>query len=224
MKYVIGTGYHDHGGDPIFRDLFHYWHRNTLQYAKEGLSDIHCVACGGCRPPALGQNTIHIKGDLGHIRELIDGQATHQFAGGEIVILTLALLAYNDNSDFIYKEQDCFAFGPWVQQMYEEIGDAGLIHGKRLTCDQGFCGLSLMLIRHRYIPVFVSKYLSYRKPDKKWLMEFTMLALGRNNPDIRQLSFGYDRDRPFNANDRVWYIQAKHPEVAELRDLGLVGR
>lgn len=221
MKYLLGTGYHDHKetiAEVFYRRLFELWYVNTLQYSDPPPTHIVCLACGGCCPPLLGQQNVLLDGDIGHVLAVVDRTKPHLLNGGEATILALAMLAYNDESDFIYKEQDCFAFGPWVRQMYEEIGDAGMIHGKHLDKDPGFIGFCLVLIKHRFIPTFIAEFIKQNRPNSRWLLESTIIDMAKRLPgEIKQVSFGYDRDRPFNKSDKVWYIQTQKED--ELHDL-----
>ena len=76
---------------------------------------------------------------------------------------------------------------------------------------------SLFLVRRNSIPNIIADLA--RDDDKDVLPEYKFARL----PNHAKLSFGYDRDRPFNTKDLHWYIQqVTESELEQLRKEGLV--
>ena len=85
------------------------------------------------------------------------------------------------------------------------------------------CSQSTFLVRHGYIPKFVSDYLAL-PDDKDMLPENKFVAMEEKNPaDYARLSFGVDRERPIPWDDPVWYCQQwTNDELMEFMRRGLV--
>lgn len=221
-KFLIGSGYYAQHTDEKAAEwsnlLRHIWWTNTNRIQPE--PKIVRISVGGSMPVAWRDN-VCLRGNLGHINDLVVTKTKpHAFCGWSGAMLALALIAYCDESDFIYKEQDCLAFGPWVEKMYEELGGGNVIFG---SCQIQPAAQSLFLVKHAYIPEFVRLYLSEGPDnDEENLPEhkFARLALAH---DWKRFSFGYDRDRPFNVAEPVFYVQQVTPEELEiLRNAGLI--
>ena len=165
---------------------------------------------------------IKVNGNLGHMSEILNHSKPYPYCGNGIAIAMLALLAYSEECDFVYHEQDLLAFGPAVQKMYDEIGDAGLIMGRQKSQP---CANSFFMVRHFFIPRFVSWYLtSEPETSPETICEHKYARWQEANPkEIAYYSFGYDRDRPFNADDPVWCAQKFNAEELQLlKEKGLV--
>ena len=216
MKYIIGSGYHCRPGQN-FDKFYPVWYDNTVEYAKP--EKVIVLASGGCyvkgdhRAPGTW---IHMDGDLGHVHDLNNHRKPYHWCGWSIAFVTLALLAYFDECDFIWKEQDVLAFGSWPERMYDEIGNAGMIFGsaKCMPAVQ-----SLVLCKHQFIPEFVRLFLGTGSEQLKSNEgEIKFKRLEEQNPGkFARYSFGYDRDRPFFINDPVFYAQ--HLTTSEMRFL-----
>jgi hypothetical protein len=151
-----------------------------------------------------------LSGNLGHGGALLSGEKKHLLCGWSAAVLSLAMMAYCNDSDFIYKEQDCLAFGPWVEQMYADMGDKNMVFGRAMKSSPYMpCAQSLFLIRHKFIPEFVKNYIALGTDAQiDNLPEHKFVKLESSSPnDYARLSFGYDRERPINYNDRVFYAQ-----------------
>ena len=136
--------------------------------------------------------------------------------------MVLAMLAYVNECDFIYKEQDSLCFGPYVDTMYSEIGSHSCIFGSSVLMGSH---ASPMLIKHSFIPEFVRLYLgtpAENKPDQIGEVKFARLQ--HEHPDqFCRYSFGVDRDRPFDVKAPVWTGQKfTRDELLQLRDAGLI--
>jgi len=163
---------------------------------------------------------IDFDGNLGHVHHLINDIKPHVFGGWSASIIALAMLAYNAELDFVYREQDVLAFGPYIDTMYSEIGHAGMIFGNYTGMP---CAQSLFLVKHAAIPDFVKDYLSMGGDrDIQNLPEHKFANLERmDDRKYKRFSFGYDRSRPINFDDPVWYAQRFTPD--EIRDLHIKG-
>lgn len=163
-KYMICTGYVRNAKTPIPANLFfEVWLDNVNKYANP--EKVFVVCAGGARPTVAAGCQIHdCRGDLGHIRDKHHGKNNYPFTGWAGGMMLGALAAYNDCCDFIYKEQDCLAFGNWVDQLYTDLGPMGagvLGRGLNPPHDQLKSSQSLFLVRHAYIPIFVSMYVAH---------------------------------------------------------------
>jgi hypothetical protein len=73
------------------------------------------------------------------------------------------------------------------------------------------CAQSLFMVKHHFIPAFVSVYLSLG-PDRSHLGEDKFIHVERCYPKLtRKLSFGVDRMRPIPWDDEVFYFQQPTP-------------
>lgn len=221
MKYTyhLSTGYHYLPGADGF---FQTWLENTLRYSEP--KRISVMADSGSVIPSNHQLLLKLDlaGDLGHFMELLRGEKPYRLNGWSGAIITGAMLAYCDEADYIFKEQDCLAFGPWVNAMYEQLGDAGAIWG---NCSFMPCEQSLFLVKHGHIPEFVMHYLDGPPQNREGeLGEDKFKRMEEKYPDkYKRFSFGVGRDRPINWDDPVFYFQqAKSEEVEEARKRGIL--
>lgn len=218
-NYHIGTGYHAASGSD---DFFRTWYKNTLRFSEPKritvLSDSKSIL-----PFKTGLILdLNLDGNLGHFMQLVSGEKQYLINGWSGTIVTLALIAYCDECDFIFKEQDCLAFGPWAEKMYDELGGAKAIWG---NCSFMPCEQSLFLVMHDQIPQFVQHYLD--GPPQNRTGEFGEDKFKRMegyHPDLyKRFSFGVGRDRPIVWDDPVFYFQqAKSEDVEEARKRGLL--
>lgn len=140
-------------------------------------------------------------------------------------MLTGCLLAYQEEADMIFKEADCLAFGHWVDRLYTEIGDAGMICGhKNENGDAvGLTANSLCLIKHAFLLDFVREYLSIPEGDAKIDPEAKFDIIAKKTGKIVQTTMGCDRARPLPLGDEAWYAQKfTVDELGTLRAKGLI--
>lgn len=210
-RFLIGSSYFD-GGKPFRKEFARIWHWNTLA-ANPFPSRVVIVAEGGGQIPLISPATdvIHLTGDLGHIGQHMSGEKKHEFTGWSSSMLAGAMLAYSDCADFIYKEDDCLAFGPWVEQMYADAGDRQFVFGRRMTSPpRQLCSQSLFMVRHSWIPTFVREYLALGndgQSDNMGEHKFWKIEQKYGSSVVARLSFGVDRERPIPWDDRVWFAQ-----------------
>ena len=229
MKYTLGTGFHDHGGQECYRNEARRWFVNTRRFTNPVQTVV--VSQGASIWPneaREGVEVLSLNGDVGYVQDLIQRRKPHHFNGGECAIMTLALIAYTNETDLLFQEQDCLAFGPFVERMYSDLGSGGIVHGPEMRQHRGFIGFSLFLIRHSFIPEFVRYYLGTESGASEVSLETKILRMDNSDPsNWKPLSFGYDRERPINFDDPVFYFQPvvdRHnpPELVALRVKGLL--
>jgi hypothetical protein len=137
--------------------------------------------------------------------------------------MTLALIAYTNETDLIYKEQDCLWFGHCVYRMYQEIDDGGIIFGhnwQRVPCEN-----CMFLLKHEFIPQFVASYAASDPENApQAICEWKFERWHRSNPNVwKKHALGVGRDRPINYNAISWYGQKFTPdEMAELKRRKLI--
>ena len=131
MSYLIGSGYVPSPSNEKFLEI---WADNFTKHpVPDGCSRIVIAGVGdGPRPVvSVGFKVewVGLQGNLGHVGDLIHGRKDYEICGWTAAVCALAMLAYCDESDFIYKEQDCLCFGPWVEQLYADMGDGDMAFG-----------------------------------------------------------------------------------------------
>ena len=224
MSYIITSGFI--GGDKGREDFFELWLNHLLLNPDVKPEKIFVICSRGEFPPmeTTSVDFIRLSGDLGHICR--DGEASqkHQLEGWACDVIIGALLAYDNECDFIFIEQDCLGFGKFITQMYSDLGDADMIIGWNSFMASA---QSLFLVRHHFIPQFVHSYLAQKIADRKKggedaFAHMEKLFSGR----IRRLSFPFDRDKPKDGwksvGREVFYAQQL--SVAELDELREAGR
>lgn len=219
-KYHIGTGFHLPPDKPD-NGFFNTWLLNTLRYSSP--HRITALSDSGSILPSRNALILNLNldGNLGHFMELLNGTKQYRLNGWSGTILTGAMLAYCDEADYIFKEQDALAFGPWVSRMYEQLGDAGAIWG---NCSFMPCEQSLFLVRHGHIPDFVMHYMDGPAQNRDGeLGEDKFKRMEEKFPEkYKRFSFGCGRDRPIPWDDEAFYFQQAKPEdVEEAKRRGL---
>lgn len=222
MKFLLGTSVFD-GGKPERQAMTRLWLDNLATMDVQP-ARVVVIAEGGAKVPnvAWGVDVVRLTGDLGHIHQHLDnGPKSHlAFTGWSASVMALAMLAYIDEADFVYRESDCMAFGPWVTRIYRDLGDAEWVFGPKMkTAPFMACAQSLFLIRHRFIPAFVRLFLSEGPEDDRGRIgETRFMNIARKMPreDTAFLSFGADRERPIPWDDEAFYFQ--QPTAAELEE------
>lgn len=222
MSYLIGSGYVRSKYHPIPSDkMAELWLANIRRYANPAPSRIVVVTAKGDVPP-IPVMVIPCHGDLGH---LLYRAEPHAFAGWTPPVIITAFIAYNEVCDFIFLEQDAFVFGPWVERLYKDIGDAGMVMGRGIAGMGMPATQSLFLVRHKFIPWFVRDYLNEGPDDNQYNKgEYKFDRIRKKNPGlIKTMSFGPERDRPIPWGDEVFYAQQMTAEEhAEARSRKLI--
>jgi hypothetical protein len=204
MKYQIYSGfcenidpkkYANHNAD----DWFDIWVKNTVKYTQ---SIINIFGPDIPKNIKSDSNRIAIIGqypNLGHVGDYIHGNRTGRWCGWTAGVIYGMIHAYVHGVDFLYKEQDCLAFGNYVSKMYDDCVNADIVYG---SCKLMNAAQSLFLVKRHAIPDIIASLAN--DDDKDVLPENKFMRLPVKQ---KRLSFGYDRDRPFNVNDTIFYIQ-----------------
>lgn len=233
MRFLLGSGYINSKYHPIpSRTLFRMWLDTIYRWANPEPQRIILVTSAGSDPrpedwrehatSRLWPEIIHCRGDIGN---LAAGTMKYDYSGWMPPVVLTAMLAYNDELDFIHQEQDCFAFGSYIQQLYSDCGDAGMVIGRPLKQMGMPATQSLFLVRHRYIPTFIRDYLALGGDDNQTNKgEYKFARLRQNNPhEVAVASFGQDRDRPIAWDDPVIAVQqCSKAELDEAKRRGLI--
>jgi len=231
MNYILGTGYCHRPDVAKAEQLWALWRTNT-DTATPSPRRIVVMAVGGAVPPeptSPDMDVIRLSGNLGHIHHLIGKELPYKpygLSGWSASVLALALIAYNDEADLLYKEADCLAFGPWVAQMYGDLAGGDIVFGGPMKSDPWMSSTqSLFLVRHKAIIPFVAKYLGFGNDSETLLPEDKFARLGESPQpmDVRHLSFGVDRERPIPFDAPVFYVQQPTDgDFESLRQLQLI--
>lgn len=131
--------------------------------------------------------------NLGHM----SAPARHatRFTGWSISWLIPALIAYSEGLDFVYKEQDCYAFGDWLGAI--QCGDFTVGRNSIMPCEQ-----SLFFIRNHAILDVIARYTAIRQSDCQVSTEEKFTMCGAT---FHELPCG--RERPLTVSARTWYAQ-----------------
>jgi len=218
-NYHIGTGFHQ---SPGAMEFFGVWLENTLKHSEP--KRITVLSDSGSMLPLehpLVLN-LNLQGDLGHFMKLVNGEKPYALNGWSGTIITLAMIAYCDEADFVFVEQDCLFFGPCIERMYDELGTAKAIWG---NCSFMPCEQSLFLVMHDQIPEFVKHYLDGPPQNREGEFgEDKFKRMEEKYPEqYKRFSFGVGRDRPITPDAEVWYAQKySAEELAMLKAKGLI--
>jgi len=157
---------------------------------------------------------VNLKGNLGHVGDLLNGTKKHQLCGWSAGFLTLAMQAYMNETDFLYVEQDVIVKGDVLNQVLEDLGDGQWIFGKAHSGPPWMpCGQSLVYVRRDFILNLVREYIALGDDGKAFnLPESKFARIEEMFPETtKRLSFGYDREK-VNFDAPVWYCQHQTPE------------
>lgn len=220
MSYNIYTGFvkninPNKYANKSSQEFFDLWYTNTRKYAG---GDIPVYLLGPDVPDLSATSNTEIIGryeNLGHVDDYVYGRRFGKWCGWTAAIVLGMSHAYACNKDFIYKEQDCLAFGPYIATMYRECEGYDIVYG---SCQVMGAAQSLFIVKRNAIPNIISCLAQHDDGHILPEMKFAMLAVKQ-----RRLSFGYDRDRPFNPQDSVFYIQqVSVSDMEQLKNHNLV--
>ena len=217
MNYVIGTGYFDVNKNSA--GFFSLWMKNTLKYADP----LDIVVVNADSPPQehAGGTWLNVFHNYGHVKNMSPDE---KYGGWWLGFMTSAMMAYHHGCDFIYKEQDCLAFGPWVKQLYADAKNTGaqVIVGKfkhKYKIEQ-----SLVLVKREAILTLIHMYLSIRKTDKMLRPELKFLQIMERWPKFMAFTnMGCGRNRPVPYGADCFYAQKLSSlELKSLKTRGLI--
>lgn len=234
MSYSITTGYWCgeggfRGGDTASKsEFFNLWVSNTLKYSEPKrifvINPNSLVLPNDLREDIC--SWIHLDHNFGHVHDMHGNDYRFRFCGWTQSFVMGAMLAYANNTDFIYKEQDCLAFGRWVERLYEDMEKGSK---KMLLGMESFPGMrieqSLVIIKHDFILEFLKELFDLPLPDGglgKMLPEAKFASIMDKRPEIGQMSFGIGRGRPIIFDEPFYVQQLNREELALLSNFGLV--
>lgn len=160
---------------------------------------------------------ISLNGNLGHVGHLISGEKPYEFCGWSMTFLTLAMMAYGNETDFLFIEEDVLIKGDVLEAALTDLQDGQWIFGKKMKTPPFMpCAQGLVYVRHAFIPALVMAYIGLGADSKKGMLpEDKFCKIEEMLPEAsRRLKFGYDREHP-NLSDPVWYCQHQTPELLE---------
>lgn len=235
-RYTIITGYHDEpvnkfGVDPLA--FFETWLANTRGCFPDAVATYVFDTCPRRLPASHDQvRWLRMAFNPGHAHDLDKGVIDFpaKLCGCTLSTITGMLMAYYNNSDMLFKEQDCLTFNMTADTLYEALGDKSILLGppEHTGCNLA-CESSLHLVRRDYIPGLVARLLAHPAPDAgpgfkrqeaKWM---DCVAA----EDLALLPFGYGRLRPECgcgfSHAGPWYMQQiKFEELIVLDLKGLI--
>ena len=208
MKYLLGSGYFNNPCAAVpCPEMARAWLGTISMHANPLPEKVVVVSAGGDYPIPFqpGLTPIHCRGDIGNLSHKVSGHKNHDWAGWMPPVVITAMIAYNEELDFVFQEQDCLAFGPYIERMYSDMGDGQMAIGRPLQQMGMPATQSLFIVKHAYIWKFVRDYLTLGGDDNDANQgEKKFARLRANNPaDVRVLTFGSDRDRPIPWDEPV---------------------
>lgn len=234
MNYTLFTG-HYLPNAPI--DDFHaIWVEAIDRYVDPAPNRVVVLSVGDSwtrahedriiAPMRFLHDVVDMTGNLGHVHDLLDRKKPYAFCGWSMAFLTGCMIAYMNETDALFLEQDCLAFGPWVERAYRDMGSGDMVFGGPMKSAPYMpTAQALVLVRHEFIPQMVAAYLKMgTDANPVNLPEHKFQKLQRHfGTRIRHLSFGVDRERPIPYDAEVFYVQKLAPdELAELKRRGLI--
>lgn len=214
-KPLIGTGFYSNAEEYEeklrFLDL---WLSNTKDH------DI-VIIDNSVRPLVVDHDRVRVvrlNNNKGHVDQF-KGAFRPQILGMSICWITSAMIAYAEDRDFIYKEQDTLCFGPWVQELYRR-GEFYKLMAQMgyALCTPARVECCLFWVDYDFIIEMIAKYLEISDGDGKLTPEEKFDHVSQLERRIAPISFGVGRDRPIPWDDPIWYAQRfKSEEMDALR-------
>lgn len=229
-NYTIITGYWN--GKNSWRKesqeykkyFFDVWYENTIKYSNP--KDIFVINSGSEFLPEkkLGK-WVDLSFNLGHVHDLDNNDYyIKKFGGWSMSFIIGAYICYANNTDMIYKEQDCLAFNQWVDTMYDELekNNKKMLFGNPSHSDNQGLEQSLFLIKHESLLNFVNLYTSIKYNDSgvgnlRPEMKFRFIIDNFFNNVYSYIPFGFGRSRPNTKPNGPYYFQQINE--SELKDL-----
>lgn len=224
---LIGTGFHATLQNVNERANFLVrWLENTRDVSNNIVivnnSELgqHDIADSFRNTLCIGLRWIKCNRNLGNASTPIGQCAGTPLLGWSMSWIQSALVAYADGCDFVYKEQDCLAFGDWLPAIRKGRFATG--RNDHMPCEQ-----SLFYLRHDTILEFVRAYMELPQHDVQMSTEekFYRVMAGLDGCGFHDLPGG--RNRPLPMNAPAWYAQRITPDemgqIAELSILNVQG-
>lgn len=188
-----------------------------------GSEDIYVIDNNSTRIPTHYHhiNWLTMKYNLGHAHDL-DKSNAHKLCGWSATFIQLCMIAYANNKDLIFIEQDCLAFGDIVNKIYG-------MNKEFLVGTEAFPGLkleqSLVYVKHSFLLQFIQDFLAINNPDggnNSIRPEIKFWMIMQNHKErCGFLPFGYGRTRPKDYREETFYIQQiNNKDIVELTKAG----
>lgn len=206
--YVIGTGYFESSQRDTDFYLKH-WLPNTLKYSSpDKIVVVNCASPN--RKSSDIEEWIDLTINPGHTDMMRAIGDASQLGGWTIGFVLGALYAYSCKCDFVYKEQDCLAFGKWIEEARKEVSEKGkmMLVGKIPNYQQAEgTELCLVYLKYEFILPFIVELFSITRSDAHHFCEYKFLDIMKKTGQIGVFDFGFGGARPFDANADVFFIQ-----------------
>ncbi len=214
-ELIIGTGFYANPSTLREKAAFlRLWLANTRQPHERII--IFDNSATGIPEGIFRGRVIRSTFNLGHCGDFEANH--HKFSGWSMSWILPAMVAYSDNCDFIYKEQDCLAFGDWLPV----VRGARVTFGSNEVMD---CENSLFHIERDFIPDFVQAFMSIPQPDRTLVVESKFAMLEGMLGYVGRFSMGVGRNRPLppDLRARPWYAQRlTHEELNRVATEGMI--
>lgn len=231
-KYTIVKGYWAAEGEQYKADFFDIWYHNTMKYCKPEAIYVLNVASKVIPREKYDTKWIDFTFNLGHAHHLDKNDYPHKKIGGwSMSFMMGCLLAYSNDSDLIFKEQDCLGFNNWVAQLYADAKseDVSAVVGRQQDATGQILEQSCFLVKHELLLPFLVSYISVERNDGgpgflRTEGKFRYVMDNFLPGKIGHTTMGYGRARPDKFDkDENFYMQKIQPhEVKQLCELGLL--
>lgn len=172
---------------------------------------------------SVSARVIRINNNLG-VATQFQGLFRPYLLGHTISWIMPMMIAYSENKDFIYKEQDSLWFGDVAGSLAKRGADCDLVAQiGYITSSPMRIENCLFWVRHDYQVEFWTKYCEISEGDGMKISEEKFEFIARYDRRIVAISFGVGRDRPLPIDDPVWYAQRfTEVELSRLKKKGLI--
>ena len=218
-QILIGTGFYA-GPENIIElgEFLSLWRANTARVSDNiVIADNSEGFCTNAEAYLPNCRHVRIWNNLGHAGDPISQTASTPLLGWSMSWMIPALIAYSEKCDFIYKEQDCLAFGDWLPIVRQ--GAATIGRNDVMPCEQ-----SLFYIRHDYILTFVRNYLCLGEHDAVMSTEEKFRRVMEQSGGMVQFhDLPGGRNRPLPDLTKPFYLQRITPdEMQTLKNANLI--
>jgi len=209
--YIVTTGYYSPPDNKFIEDFFHIWYDNIIKYSSPKRI---IVVNAGCKRPEGAKGEWLDGYNFGYVPVMDKERNCPKFCGWSIGFMVGMMIAFHNNCDFIYREQDTLAFGKYIDAIYNMVNKKGkkILVGEDCAhaykIDNGFT-----FLKHDIILDFLKEWLTIDRkdagpgrlrPEQKFTTVFKKFTKVQGF-----LPFGYGTfNRPINYEDETFYF---HP-------------
>jgi hypothetical protein len=215
---LIGTGFY--ANESTFdekADFLFQWINNTENADFNIFIVDNCECSFRYSQDVVRTRYCRIKRNLGHASTPFHQVAKTPLLGWSISWIIPALIAYSEGCDFVYKEQDCLAFGDWLPIVCQ--GRATFGQNSIMPCEQ-----SLFYLRHDFILTFIRDFMCVPGHDAQISTEDKFRKVMMNHGgDVKFHDLPGGRNRPVPDMTKPFYLQKITPEEMQaLKTQGLI--